>query len=153
MISIWIPKKTKFKKLHKGTVNAINYKPTSTRILFGLYGIKLLKSGRLKTKQLEAARRIISRFIRKKEKVWIRSLTNIQVTAKPNEIRMGKGKGSVEEWVLRASAGKILFELSHMPRAKAFNIFNAVAKRLPLPIALITLNPIKCYLNYKVHNV
>jgi large subunit ribosomal protein L16 len=133
MSTFWTPNKTKFKRLQKGIIKPIEFKKTSTNIYFGYFGLKALKNGRITAKQLEAARRMISKHIRKKEKLWIRNLPDIPVTAKPNEIRMGKGKGAVSYWVTRIKAGQILFELSRMSVQKAILILKSASKKLPIP--------------------
>jgi len=133
------PKKTKFKKLQKGNLHlqSLKRKPTSTRVYYGLYGLKILKGGRLQSKQLEAARRQISRQLRRHEFLWIRIVTDIPVTKKPNEIRMGKGKGSVDHWITRAKAGQTLFELTCMLPKKAQLLLLSAAKKLSVPCAII----------------
>jgi len=89
------PKKTKFKKYRKGRIKNNETKKTAYTLYYGFYGLKILKNSRLNAKQLEATRRMISKYIRKKEHLWIRVWPDIPVTAKPKEIRMGKGKGAV----------------------------------------------------------
>lgn len=126
-------KKTKFQRFQKGKIQDLNFKKSSSSLKYGSFGLKILKKGRLTIKQIEAARRMISRYIRKKDKLWIRCFTNFPVTAKPKEIRMGKGKGLVSHWVMRVSAGQILFEWSWMLPTKAKMLFNFAANKLPLP--------------------
>lgn len=137
MSIFWAPNKTKFKRLQKGTIKPIEFKKTSTNIYFGYFGLKALKSGRVSARQIEAARRMISKHIRKKEKLWIRNLPDIPVTAKPNEIRMGKGKGAVSYWVTRIKAGQIMFELSRMNIQKALTILKGASKKLPIPTTFV----------------
>jgi large subunit ribosomal protein L16 len=132
------PVRTKFKKLQKGCLKIIEWKKSATMLYYGVYGIKLLKPCRLNIKQLEAARRLISRHLTKYEFLWIRATTDIPVTAKPNEIRMGKGKGNVDYWVARFKAGHVLFELTSMLPKKAYSILIAAAKKLPVPCIFIT---------------
>lgn len=128
-----LPKNSKFKRLHKGMITSIEYKKSANRLYYGVYGLQILKNGRLTVKQLNAAKQKITRVIRKKEKLWIRGFTDIPVTQKPNEIRMGKGKGSLAYWILRVKSGSILFELSHMSRKKAFILLRSAANKLPVP--------------------
>lgn len=92
----WSPKKSKFKRLHKGKVRHITFKKSTTNFAQGSFGLKVLKFTRLTAIQLEAARRKIAKGIKRKDILWFRSLPNIPVTCKPNEIRMGKGKGAVD---------------------------------------------------------
>ena len=89
------PKKTKFKKFRKSRIKNIETKKTAYTLYYGIYGLKVLKNCRFNAQQLEATRRMISRYIRKKEHLWIRAWPDLPVTAKPKEIRMGKGKGNV----------------------------------------------------------
>jgi len=132
------PKRTKFKKLQKGYLKMVEWKKSATRLYYGIYGIKLLKPCRLNIKQLEATRRLISRHLTKYEFLWIRSATDIPVTSKPNEVRMGKGKGNIDYWVARFKAGHVLFELTSMLPKKAYSLLIAAAKKLPVPCVFIT---------------
>lgn len=131
------PKRTKFKKLQKGYLKITEWKKSATKLYYGAYGLKLLKPCRLDTKQLEAARRLISRHLTKYEYLWIRATTDIPVSAKPNEVRMGKGKGNIDYWVARLKAGHILFELTSMLPKKAYSLLITAAKKLPVPCAFI----------------
>ena len=106
-------------------------------LVFGFYALKVLKNCRLAVNQLEAARRKISKGIRKKEKLWLKILPDTPVTAKPNEIRMGKGKGAVSYWVFKLRAGKLIFELSNMPETKAYVLLNAAKNLLPIPTKIV----------------
>jgi large subunit ribosomal protein L16 len=137
----WKPKRVKYKRLHKGRIYPINYNRQTTSLTFGYYGLKVLKDARLTAKQLEASRRMISRSIRKKEKMWIRCVPNISFTTKPLGIRMGKGKGLVDEknnWVYRLQTGKMLFEIGFMSKEKAYKLLRAAAKKLPVPSIIIS---------------
>ena len=131
------PKTTKFKKQQKGVLTPIEWKKSSSQISFGVYGIQVLKSLRLTLKQLETARRQISKQLRKSETFWFRVIPDIPVSKKPNEIRMGKGKGAVTFWAARVKAGQTFIEFSFVPQKKAKKIFLAVAKKLPVPCSLI----------------
>jgi large subunit ribosomal protein L16 len=135
--SILQPKKSKFKKLQKGHLRGLERKRTTTHVYYGLYGLKILKTSRLESRQLEAARRQISRHLKRHEFLWIRIKTDIPVTKKPNEIRMGKGKGAVNHWVTRARAGQTIFELTCMLPQKAELLLWAAAKKLSVPCAII----------------
>ena len=94
--NVILPKKTKFPKLQKGYLQPIERKKSATGLYYGIYGLKVLMNTRLNNIQLEAARRQISRGLKKREFLWIRVIPDIPVTKKPNEVRMGKGKGNVE---------------------------------------------------------
>ena len=133
-----LPKKTKFKKLHKGHLSSIERKGTATRLHYGLYGLKILKASRLESTQLEAARRQISRALGRHEFLWIRVIPDIPVTKKPQEIRMGKGKGAVDYWVARVRAGQTIFELTYMSSKKAYSLLLSAAKKLAVPCAIIS---------------
>lgn len=132
-----IPKKTKFIKIQKGTIKPITFKKKIQNLDQGFYALKVLKNCRLDTKQIEATRRKISKEVRKKEKLWLKILPDIAVTAKPNEIRMGKGKGSIDYWVFRLSAGRIIFELSYMSKLKSYAILAAAKNLLPIPTKIV----------------
>ena len=135
--SIIIPKETKFKKLHKGRLQFYERKTTTTTVYYGLYGLKLLKSSRLDSTQLDAARKQISRQLKKYEFLWIRAIPDIPVTKKPNEVRMGKGKGGLDHWVARTKAGQTIFELTCMLPKKAQLLLLTAAKKLSIPCAII----------------
>ena len=135
---ISLPQKTKFKKQQKGHLKKIERKKSATYLYYGIFGLKVLKHSRLNRKQLEATRKQISRYLRKQEKLWIRSLPDIPVSNKPKEIRMGKGKGAVEYWIIRVKAGQTLFELSSMNQNKAKMLLLNAAKKLAIPCAFIS---------------
>lgn len=136
--NIILPKITKFKKLQKGHLQPIERKKTTTSLYYGVYGLKILKYSRLDSTQLEAARRQISRELRKHEFLWIRVIPDIPVTKKPNEIRMGKGKGAVDHWVARVKSGQTIFELTCMLPKKAHSLLLSAAKKLSVPCAFIS---------------
>ena len=127
---IWQPKKTKFKRLHKGTLNKCRYKKSAITTTQGVFGLKVLKSVRLNSKQLEQVRRKIISVRKKKEKqkIWFRCIPDIPVTAKPLGIRMGKGKGNIKYWTSRVPAGKIVFQLNIMKKKKAFKALRLAKK-------------------------
>ena len=137
---ISLPQKTKFKKQQKGHISHIERKKSATYLYYGVFGLKILKPSRLNRKQLEATRKQISRNLKKQEKLWIRALPDIPVTSKPKEIRMGKGKGAVEYWIIKVKAGQTLFELSSMGYKKAKTILLSAAKKLAVPCAFIAQN-------------
>lgn len=90
------PRRTNYRKWHKMRIKQINYSKGGSKLQYGRYGIRALKSTRLTVEQMEAARRIIAKRLKKKAKIWIRTFPNIPITAKPKEVRMGKGKGNVD---------------------------------------------------------
>src|SRR6516162_11235567 len=107
------PKKTKFRKAFKGRMNG-NAKG-GTSLNFGSYGLKALEPERVTARQIEAARRAITRQMKRQGRVWIRVFPDLPVTDKPAEVRMGKGKGAVEYWAARVHPGRILFEIDGVP--------------------------------------
>jgi large subunit ribosomal protein L16 len=126
----WKPQRTKFRRLCKGVLKSVSFSETNNSLKFGWYGLQSLGSARLSAKQLEATRRMVSRSIRKKEKLWIRAFPDIPVTTKPIQIRMGKGKGAVDHWIHKLPAGKIILEIGAMPEVKAKAILMSAAKKL-----------------------
>jgi large subunit ribosomal protein L16 len=104
---------------------------------YGSYGLRILKSTRLFWKQIEAARQKISRRLKKKSKVWIRVFPQVPVTQKPKEVRMGKGKGAVDHYVVRAEAGRVIFELANVNEILARTVLLKASKKLPVPSVFI----------------
>ena len=124
------PKRTKFRKQHKGRIHG-NAKG-GTALNFGSYGLKAVTPERITARQIEAARRAITRHMRRAGRVWIRVFPDLPVSSKPAEVRMGKGKGSPEFWAARVKPGRILFEVDGVPRAVAERAFELAAAKLPL---------------------
>jgi large subunit ribosomal protein L16 len=124
------PKKTKYKKLKKGKIPKLNFK--SNTLKFGTTGLQAIESGMITAKQLEAARQAINRNIKRKGKIWIRVFPSIPVTSKPTEVRMGKGKGSVDYWGIKVSAGTILFELCGINVFNSISAFRTGSAKLPI---------------------
>jgi large subunit ribosomal protein L16 len=116
------PRKTKYKKLRKGKLPRLEYK--STVLKFGVVGLKAAESGTISAKQLEAARQAINRKLNRKGKIWIRIFPNYPITKKPIEVRMGKGKGSVNYWAAKVGGGAVLFEICGVNLQKAISAFN-----------------------------
>ena len=103
------PKRTKFRKAHKGRIKGTA--KGGTDLNFGAYGIKALEPERITARQIEAARRAITRHMKRAGRVWIRVFPDVPVSKKPTEVRMGKGKGSVDYWACRVKPGRIMFEI------------------------------------------
>ena len=135
--SIILPKKIKFPRLQKGSLQPIERKKSTTQLYYGIFGLKVLMNSRLNNIQLEAARRQISRGLKKREFLWIRIIPDIPVTKKPNEVRMGKGKGGFDHWIARVKTGQIIFELTSMHAKKASLLLSAAAKKLPVPCTIV----------------
>ena len=123
------PKKTKFRKAHKGRIHG-NAKGGFS-LNFGAFGLKALQPERLTARQIEAARRAITRHIKRQGRVWIRIFPDVPVTKKPAEVRQGKGKGAVEFWAARVKPGKILFEIDGVPKTLAEEAFQLASAKLP----------------------
>ncbi|MCP4315365.1 MAG: 50S ribosomal protein L16 [Hyphomicrobiales bacterium] len=103
------PKRTKFRKQHKGRIKGVA--PGGTSLTFGSYGLKAKEPDRVNARQIEAARRAITRHMKRAGRVWIRIFPDTPVTSKPTEVRMGKGKGAVEYWAAKVKPGRIMFEI------------------------------------------
>ncbi len=107
------PKRTKFRKAHKGRIHG-NAKG-GTQLNFGSYGLKALEPDRVNARQIEAARRAITRQMKRQGRVWIRIFPDLPISSKPTEVRMGKGQGSPEYWAARVAPGRIMFEIDGVP--------------------------------------
>jgi large subunit ribosomal protein L16 len=125
-----LPKKTKFRKMHRGRRRGLSRGQTSVH--FGDYGIKALEAGWITNRQIEAARIAMTRKIKRGGKVWINVFPDKPFTKKPAETRMGKGKGSPEGWVAVVKPGRVLFELSGVPEPLAKEALRLAAQKLPI---------------------
>jgi large subunit ribosomal protein L16 len=124
------PKRTKFRKAHKGRIHGLA--KGGTDLNFGAYGLKAVEPGRVTARQIEAARRAISRHIKRVGRVWIRIFPDVPVSTKPAEVRMGSGKGTPEFWVARVKPGRIMFELDGVSADIAKIAFELAAAKLPI---------------------
>jgi large subunit ribosomal protein L16 len=124
------PKKTKFRKAHKGRIHGLA--KGGATLAFGAFGLKAMAPQRITARQIEAARRTIARHMKRQGKVWIRIFPDVPVSKKPLEVRMGSGKGNPEFWVCRVKPGRILFELDGVPRELAREALALAAAKLPL---------------------
>jgi len=124
------PKKTKFRKAHKGRIRG-KAKGGST-LNFGAYGLKAVEPGRVTARQIEAARRAMTRHMKRAGRVWIRIFPDVPVSKKPTEVRMGKGKGSPEYWICRVKPGRIMFEIDGVSPEVAREAFDRAAAKLPV---------------------
>ena len=129
------PKKTKFRKAHKGRIKG-NAKGGTT-LNFGSYGLKALTAERITARQIEAARRAITRHMKRAGRVWIRIFPDLPVTKKPTEVRMGKGKGAPEYWVCRVKPGRIIFEVDGIDEATARIALYKASAKLPIKTKFI----------------
>jgi len=124
------PKRTKFRKQHKGRIHGLA--KGGSNLNFGEFGLKALEPERITARQIEACRRTINRHNKRTGKLWIRIFPDVPVTAKPLEVRQGKGKGSVEFWAARVKPGRILFELDGVTEEMARGAFERAAAKLPI---------------------
>lgn len=131
-----LPKKTKYRKAFKGRIHG-NAKGGSS-LNFGQHGLKALEPERVTARQIEAARRAISRHVKRVGRLWIRVFPDVPVTGKPAEVRMGKGKGSVEYWAARVKPGRILFEIDGVSEEVAREAFARAAAKLPVKTKFVT---------------
>ena len=129
------PKKTKFRKAFKGRIHGDA--KGGTTLNFGSYGLKAMEPDRLTARQIEAARRAITRHIKRQGRLWIRVFPDLPVSGKPAEVRMGKGKGSPEFWAARVKPGRILFELDGVPGDIAAMAFSRAAMKLPIKVKVV----------------
>jgi large subunit ribosomal protein L16 len=124
------PKRSKYRKAHKGRVHGLA--KGGTTLNFGAFGLKAADPGRITARQIEAARRAITRHIRRAGRVWIRIFPDVPVSQKPAEVRMGSGKGSPEFWVCRIKPGRIMFELDGVSLTIAREAFALASAKLPV---------------------
>ncbi|MBV9749825.1 MAG: 50S ribosomal protein L16 [Acetobacteraceae bacterium] len=124
------PKRTKFRKAHKGRIHGMS--KGGTQLNFGAYGLKALEPDRVTARQIEAARRAITRQMRRAGRVWIRIFPDVPVSQKPAEVRMGSGKGSPEFWVVRVAPGRIMFEVDGVAPDLAREALRLGAAKLPI---------------------
>ena len=130
------PKKTKFRKAHKGRIKG-NAKGGTT-LNFGSYGLKAITAERVTARQIEAARRAITRHMKRAGRVWIRIFPDVPVSSKPAAVRMGKGKGSPEFWVARVAPGRIMFEIDGVSPEIAQEALRLAAMKLPVKCKFVT---------------
>jgi large subunit ribosomal protein L16 len=129
------PKRTKFRKAFKGRIHG-DAKGGYT-LAFGEFGLKSLEAERVTARQIEASRRAITREMKRQGKVWIRVFPDVPVTAKPIEVRMGSGKGSIDRWISRVAPGRILFEIDGVPEAVAREALRLGAAKLPVKTKVV----------------
>lgn len=124
------PKKTKFRKTFKGRIHGTS--KGGTELNFGQFGLKAMEPERVTARQIEAARRAMTRHMKRAGRVWIRIFPDVPVTKKPTEVRMGKGKGAIELWACRVAPGRIMFELDGVPQSLAKEALTLAAAKLPI---------------------
>ncbi|WP_346895022.1 50S ribosomal protein L16 [uncultured Roseibium sp.] len=129
------PKRTKFRKQHKGRIHGLS--KGGTDLNFGNYGLKALEPERVTARQIEAARRAMTRHMKRAGRVWIRIFPDVPVSTKPAEVRMGKGKGSPDYWACRVKPGRVMFEIDGVPEDVAREAMRLAAAKLPIKCRFI----------------
>jgi large subunit ribosomal protein L16 len=132
-----MPKRTKYRKQQKGRNKGKAYRGSS--LAFGTYGLKATELGRINSRQIEAGRVALTRTMKRTGKVWIRVFPDKPLTSKPVGVRMGKGKGSVEEWVMNIKPGRIIFELTGVDNETAVRALTLAAAKLPFKTKIISM--------------
>ncbi|MCA1769761.1 MAG: 50S ribosomal protein L16 [Halomonas sp.] len=129
------PKRMKFRKMQKGRNRGLAHR--GSKISFGEYGLKATGRGRITARQIEAGRRAISRHVKRGGKIWIRVFPDKPISKKPLEVRMGKGKGSVEYWVAQIQPGRVLYEIEGVSEELAREAFTLAAQKMPLSTTFV----------------
>ena len=129
------PKRTKYRKQMKGRNRGLAL--TGNKVSFGEFGMKSTELGRISARQIEAARRVITRYVARGGKLWIRIFPDTPVTKKPLEVRMGSGKGNVEYWAAKVQPGKMLYEIEGVPEDLAREAFRLAGDKLPVKSAFV----------------
>ena len=129
------PKRTKFRKQHKGRIKGVA--KGGTDLNFGSYGLKAMEPERITSRQIEATRRAITRAMKRAGRVWIRIFPDVPVSKKPTEVRMGKGKGSVEFWCAKVKPGRVMFEIDGVPDDVAREALALGAAKLPIKTRIV----------------
>jgi large subunit ribosomal protein L16 len=130
------PKRTKFRKQHKGRNRGLAQR--GNQVSFGEFGLKAVDRGRITARQIESARRAMTRHVKRGGKIWIRLFPDKPITKKPLEVRQGKGKGNVEYWVALVQPGSVLYEMSGVDEATAREAFKRAAAKLPIQTAFVS---------------
>ena len=129
------PKRTKYRKMQKGKIKGLAYKGST--IDFGSFALKSMDQGFITNRQIEAARIAMTRYMQRQGQVWIRIFPDKPITAKPLEVRMGKGKGAVDHWVATIKPGRIMFEMDGVPKNVAFEALRLAAQKLPVNTKIV----------------
>ncbi|MDD1796307.1 50S ribosomal protein L16 [Enterovibrio norvegicus FF-33] len=129
------PKRTKFRKAFKGRNRGL---AAGTDVSFGTFGLKAVGRGRITARQIEAARRAMTRHIKRQGQIWIRVFPDKPITTKPLEVRQGKGKGSVSYWVAQIQPGKVLYEMDGVSETLAREAFELASRKLPIKTTFVT---------------
>jgi len=129
------PKRTRFRKQQKGRNRGLALR--GSKVSFGEYGLKAADRGRMTSRQIEAARRTITRFVKRGGKLWIRIFPDVPITKKPIEVRQGKGKGNVEYWIAQIQPGRMLYEIEGVSEADAREAFKLAAAKIPFKTTFV----------------
>ncbi|MFT5505444.1 MAG: large subunit ribosomal protein L16 [Gammaproteobacteria bacterium] len=129
------PKRTKFRKQFKGRNRGLA--TAGSKVSFGEFGLKAIERGRITARQIEAARRAMTRRIKRGGKIWIRVFPDVPISKKPLEVRMGKGKGNVEYWVCKVQPGRVLYEMEGVNESVAREAFKLAAAKLPFKTSFV----------------
>ena len=130
------PKRTKFRKMFKGKNRGLSN--VGNKVSFGEFGLKAIGRGRLTARQIEAARRAMTRAVKREGQIWIRVFPDTPITSKPLEVRMGKGKGNVEYWISKIQPGRVLYEMGGVSEELAREAFALAAAKLPFKTVFVT---------------
>ena len=130
------PKRTKFRKQQKGRNRGVAHR--GGKVSFGEYGLKATERGRVSARQIEAARRAMTRKVKRNGKIWIRVFPDVPISSKPLEVRMGKGKGNVDYWVAKIQPGSVLYEMEGVSEELAREAFRLAAAKLPVNTTFVT---------------
>ena len=131
-----LPKRTKFRKAFKGRIHGLA--KGGSDLNFGSFGLKTIEPERITSRQIEAARRAMTRHMKRQGRVWIRIFPDVPVTAKPIEVRMGKGKGSIDRWVAKVKPGRIMFEIDGVDEETAKEALRLAAMKLAVKTRIVT---------------
>ena len=129
------PKRTKFRKMFKGKNRGLAQ--NGNKVSFGEYGLKATERGRVTARQIEAARRAMTRKVKRSGKIWIRVFPDVPISSKPLEVRMGKGKGNVDYWCSKVQPGTVLYEMEGVPEEVAREAFRLAATKLPIKTTFV----------------
>ncbi|GLQ18692.1 50S ribosomal protein L16 [Maritalea porphyrae] len=130
------PKRTKFRKMHKGRIRGVA--KGGSALNFGSHGLKAQEPERVTSRQIEAARRAMTRHMKRAGRVWIRIFPDVPVSTKPTEVRMGKGKGSIDYWAARVKPGRVMFEIDGVSDEVAREALRLAAMKLPIKTRVVT---------------
>jgi large subunit ribosomal protein L16 len=134
-----VPSKTKYRKAQKGGKKITGMATSGNQLSYGSFGLKSLEAGKLNSKQIESARKVLSRYMKRAGKMWIMVFPHIPVTKKPAEVRMGSGKGSVEYYISKIKPGRIIFEIDGVDSEIANNSLVKAAAKLPFKTKIVNL--------------